>query len=269
MAESEPLDARVVRANQDFHDRFADHYESYYRNVVFFEANQDRVRDNLEQLRTESPGGTLVDVGCGTGNIARLAADLFPTRYGVDISAESLKRAEPHYTEVIQGDVCDLRRFEDASVDAVTGYSLLHHLYDPKLLFRECARILKPGGCVYFDNDPNSAYFVFALSSYVPERVTDWVENMSRAQNPNAANQVIGDDPETYKLSEFHHHFGGRFEGFFPRQIRRWLADAGFDIVAQRLFQIGRRQQTVSQVPCSFLAQFRHSQMCVIAKRLA
>jgi len=258
---------QVLRANQDFHDRFAEHYETYYNDVVFFEENQQRIRNHLEDLRSKVKGDVHLDLGCGTGNIGRLASDLFSTRIGVDISEKSLEIARPHYQRVLQADIFNLKDVEDESVDLVTGYSLLHHLREPTGLFPECHRVLKPGGWIYFDNDPNSAYFVFSLMSYVPQGFLNWIESAQRRENPNPANTVIDQDPEAYKTSEFHHHFGSRYEGFFPGQIRAWLERAGFRDVDINVFQIHRRKLKVKQVPLSFFAKFRHSQMCVKAHR--
>lgn len=257
----------VAKANEEFHDEFVDYYEDYYRNIIFFEANQRRILEHLRRLREKSSGGVLLDLGCGTGNIGRLARDIFETSFGIDISAKSLEKAAPFYDQVFKHDVCQLKDFDDNSVDLVTGYSLLHHIVDPTPIFRECHRILKPTGSIYFDNDPNSAFFVFALRSYLPGSFLDWVERQIPANGNEQAHRVIDKTRDSYKLAEFHHHYGSWFEGFFPRAMRRMLTRCGFRNISIQLYNIDRQSETVDYVDYSFTSQFRYSQMCVTAER--
>jgi SAM-dependent methyltransferase len=95
----------------------------------------------------------VLDLGCGTGELARHmdAAKLRVT--GCDISAEMLGRAaagDPSGSvEWIQLDPGWRRLpFESATFDAVVAASVLEYVGRPGAVLSECARVLRPGGVV-------------------------------------------------------------------------------------------------------------------------
>ena len=45
--------------------------------------------------------------------------------------------------------------FEDESFDLVLGHAVLHHLPDLDRCFEEFARVLKPGGMLFFAGEPS------------------------------------------------------------------------------------------------------------------
>jgi ubiquinone/menaquinone biosynthesis C-methylase UbiE len=99
------------------------------------------------------PGGRLLDVGCGSGDVAAfLQARLSPPRWkpggpvravGVDLKPLHLRHA-PHRLGRVAADVWRLP-FRDASFDVVTASLFLHHFEDEKLarLLRELARLAR------------------------------------------------------------------------------------------------------------------------------
>jgi len=105
------------------------------------------------QLRT---GERVLDVGCGTGVLTRLAAKVVGNEgevIGVDPSEEMIhvaKRcvAKEHSMAVFQLGVIESLSFENESFDVVLSSMMLHHL--PRELktigLGEIFRVLKPGG---------------------------------------------------------------------------------------------------------------------------
>ena len=82
----------VRDANILVHSRMAAEYNE--REPHFRPENQARVRARLERLR-RAFGGRLLDVGCGTGFIIDLAAELFDDVQGVDLTPAMLEGVRP------------------------------------------------------------------------------------------------------------------------------------------------------------------------------
>lgn len=156
--------ARVKTINRRFHDEVeADNYDE--RMGVGYDP--ERVAAMVAELETvlgESlpRGGTVVDLGAGTGNVAlKLALDgRFDRVVAVDISAEMLRRARQRASELgipLQTCVSDMDPlpFEDGSVDLVVGCAILHHIGDVRAFMAEVARVLVPGGACIFIGEPS------------------------------------------------------------------------------------------------------------------
>lgn len=92
-------------------------------------------------------GGRLLDVGGGTGNDAAALAERGWGPVVVDHSAAMLARAADKGLPVAAGDASRLP-VPDASVDAVSLISMLHHVPDWSAALSEARRAVAPGGRV-------------------------------------------------------------------------------------------------------------------------
>jgi SAM-dependent methyltransferase len=98
-------------------------------------------------------GGRVLDLGCGTGDLARHLASARLRVTGCDISVNMLSRAassDPH-------GAIELRRldpmwqtlpFPAGHFDAVVASSVLEYVASPATVLVECARVLRPGGVI-------------------------------------------------------------------------------------------------------------------------
>ena len=107
-----------------------------------------------------SPPGQMLDVGTGTGAVARAAADRFPLVevVGVDVSPEMIAEARRHAASPRERyDVADAASlpFEDASFDLVSLNNMIP-------FFDELARVTRPGGhvAVAFGIGPRTPIYV-------------------------------------------------------------------------------------------------------------
>jgi SAM-dependent methyltransferase len=102
------------------------------------------------------PHGRVLDVGCGSGSMARLIAQSFPgaSVMGVDVRSQYLdfarERARQQSIQNIafQSAEASALPFEDASFDVVWAKYLLQWLRHPKNALAEMKRVTKPGGLV-------------------------------------------------------------------------------------------------------------------------
>jgi predicted TPR repeat methyltransferase len=106
-----------------------------------------------ETLVTRHPAaGSALDVGCGTGLVGRaLRARGFAGEIlGLDISIASLEIARQcgAYDSLGHADLQQRLALDDDSVDAVICVGVMTYLPDVEAVWREFARVARPGGLV-------------------------------------------------------------------------------------------------------------------------
>lgn len=106
------------------------------------------------------PGMSVVDVGCGPGDVTLLVGDLVgPTGSvtGVDSSPEALARARTRAEAAglrnVRYEVGDLASWSpEGPVDAVVGRLILMHMPDPVAVLARMAGMVRPGGVAAFQD---------------------------------------------------------------------------------------------------------------------
>ena len=120
-----------------------------------------RLSGRLAQLteavtRHVPPGGRVLDLGCGTGELVASLAAAGICVVGCDISPQMLDRAAASATGVADGAMSWVRLdpgwqilpFGAGSFNAVVAASVLEYVAEPATVLRECRRVLRPGGTV-------------------------------------------------------------------------------------------------------------------------
>ena len=127
---------------------------SYYDSRYHY--GEDVEHPNLERLLRamahlgQHRGRRFLDLGCGVGWAARLAAERGASySVGLDFAGTALVRAKQHTPAAgwVQGDGNSLP-FGDGSFDQVFSFGSMEHFPDVALGFREAARVLAPGGAL-------------------------------------------------------------------------------------------------------------------------
>ncbi len=93
------------------------------------------------------PGGRLLDVGCGAGDLMTQLIEAGWRAEGLDVDPAAIRFARSRGLTAHEGTLFS-QCFPDASFDAVTMSHVIEHVHDPSALLRETLRILKPGGAV-------------------------------------------------------------------------------------------------------------------------
>jgi SAM-dependent methyltransferase len=102
----------------------------------------------LERTRVTS-GTRYLDVGCGAGMAAQIAAARGAQVWGIDAAEALLEiaRLRTPDGDFRRGDLEELP-FDDHSFDVVTGFNSFQYAGDPAVALGEARRVTKPGGAV-------------------------------------------------------------------------------------------------------------------------
>ena len=161
------------------YDSVADDFERLTQQVTL------PVAAKMLELARLDGGSRVLDVGCGTGVLTRLAAKRASNGahfLGVDLSdgllakARALSLAEglDRHLEFRKSDA-EALELADASVDAVLSVYALRHFPNPRQALREMLRVVRPGGraVVAVGSAPpfGSLAFIAAAGRVVLERV--------------------------------------------------------------------------------------------------
>jgi ubiquinone/menaquinone biosynthesis C-methylase UbiE len=221
----------VVRSNVEVHTRLA---ESYDRDEPHFRPeNRAKVRSNLLRVAERTGTGRLLDIGCGTGFVISLLADTFADIHGIDPTRAMLDKVDTSRGNItLHEGVAEALPFPEATFDLVTAYSVFHHLADHRPALTEAARVLRPGGVLYVDLEPNRAFW----------RAIDEVER-THAHRLGELDEVVArevravlhveDDihdrfeiaPEVFRAAE---HIKSELGGFEPAEFEADALVAGF-----------------------------------------
>jgi SAM-dependent methyltransferase len=97
-----------------------------------------------------TPGGRLLDVGCGSGAFLAQMAALGWRAEGIDPDPAAVAGARDAGLTVTQGTLADLDPGEHAGAfDAVTLSHVIEHLHDPAANLRRINLLLRPGGLLW------------------------------------------------------------------------------------------------------------------------
>lgn len=154
-------------------------------------------------------GKQVLDVGCGGGILSESLAQSGADVTGIDLAERSLKIARLHslesgvpvkYEMVSAEDMADQH---PARFDVVTCMEMLEHVPDPASVVAACARLVKPGGHVFFStiNRNNKAWLMAIFGAeYVLKMVPKGTHDIKKFIKPS---ELLGMIDRT-SLSERH-----------------------------------------------------------------
>jgi ubiquinone/menaquinone biosynthesis C-methylase UbiE len=109
----------------------------------------------FQEMGLTGTGKRILEIGCGSGYGARLLSTLTPASYvGIDLMPEQIeltKGVDLPNVEFAVMDATDLSAFEDASIDYVVVFGILHHIPAWKTVISEIERVLVPGGRLFME----------------------------------------------------------------------------------------------------------------------
>ncbi|WP_328871160.1 class I SAM-dependent methyltransferase [Streptomyces sp. NBC_00287] len=166
-------------------------------------------------LGTDTPG-TILDIGCGDGTAAAVAAPLLPGHriIGVDWSQDALRRARTRLAcSPVRGELTDGGLpFRSESADAVLFSEVIEHLVDPDAALDEIRRVLRPGGHLMLSTPNLAAWYNRALLLAGIQPV--FSEVSLRAIHGRPGKEVVG-----------------HLRLYTARALREFVAASGFEVV--------------------------------------
>ena len=140
-------------------------------------------------------GQRVLDVGCGGGILADAMARRGADVLGIDLAEKSLKVAQLHALETQTPHVAyrcvsaeALSEEMPGAFDVVTCMEMLEHVPDPASVVAACARLVRPGGWVFFSTiNRNAKSFLLAIvgAEYVANMVPRGTHEYARLLRPH------------------------------------------------------------------------------------
>lgn len=153
LAADEAISEGYVRA---LFDNYAEGFDAHLTGVLAYRGPavvMAAIMSACEKLKRKPEFRLAIDLGCGTGLMAREIGERARRIEGVDISPKMISVAARTglYAALNTGEVVDeLDRRSAESADLIVAADVVVYLGDLFPLFREVARVLKPGGMFAF-----------------------------------------------------------------------------------------------------------------------
>jgi 2-polyprenyl-3-methyl-5-hydroxy-6-metoxy-1,4-benzoquinol methylase len=151
-------------------------YDNWHESMTAAESNQVNAlypwHHTVLKLLPDLNGKTVLEVGCGRGDFARLLGDKYPASkiIATDFSSAAIetaryKSANPLNVRFQVADAQDLP-FDDGSFDYVISCECLEHVESPSAMTSNIARCLKAGGG-----------FVITTENYFNGMILAWINS--------------------------------------------------------------------------------------------
>ncbi len=133
----------------------------------------------LGRFKVPLSAATCLDVGCSSGTITNALADLFVRTIGVDYDAVALQHAVGSGERPPRFLCSDAMRLPlpNHSMDVILCAQVYEHVPDDRYLVAELARVLKPGGVIFFSGPnklfPVELHYNLIGVQWLPARLAD------------------------------------------------------------------------------------------------
>ena len=145
-------------------------------------------------------GQTMLDVGCGGGILSEGLAEKGAVVTGIDLADKSLKVARLHLLESgnkVTYQCVPAEQFAEenpGAFDSVVCMEMLEHVPDPASIVASCAKLVKPGGYVFFStlNRNPKAYVMAVLGAeYLLGMLPKGTHEYSRFMKPSELGRMV------------------------------------------------------------------------------
>jgi 2-polyprenyl-6-hydroxyphenyl methylase/3-demethylubiquinone-9 3-methyltransferase len=160
------------------------------------------LRLNYIDRHASLAGKTVLDVGCGGGILSESMVGLNANVTGIDLSDKALQVAKLHLLE--SGRKVNYRKIavEDMAIENPDGYDIvtclemLEHVPDPDSVIASCAKLVKPGGWLFFstlNRNPKSYLFAILGAEYILNMLPRGTHDYAKFLKPSELAQSCRD----------------------------------------------------------------------------
>jgi 2-polyprenyl-6-hydroxyphenyl methylase/3-demethylubiquinone-9 3-methyltransferase len=196
--------AIIPPMNADPHEiqKFSDLAHRWWDPTSEFRPLHDINPLRLEWINSRAllSGRKVIDIGCGGGILAESMAKKGADVTGIDLSEKALKVADLHSLEsgvqvryqLIAAE--DMAAQEAGQYDVVTCMEMLEHVPDPASIVRAAAKLVKPGGHVFFstlNRNPKSYLYAVVGAEYLLRMLPKGTHDYDKFITPAELSQFI------------------------------------------------------------------------------
>jgi ubiquinone/menaquinone biosynthesis C-methylase UbiE len=162
--------------------------KQYYQSPEYDHSNYRL--NGIISIANPKKNDLVLDIGCGSGEIAIQCAKLGADVFGIDVSRDALKlSAEKSQLENVKLNLLELDSsdlpFRDSLFDLIILADVIEHIDDKILnhLLKECFRLLKSEGRLIIHSEPTKNIII--LSKFLKELTFGRIDLYSRHVSPN------------------------------------------------------------------------------------
>ena len=170
-------------------NNYAKFYTKEYYQSSLYDYTSFRL-NRIVSLARPKMGSTILDLGCGPGEIAVRCARLGANVFGIDVSKDALKlSAERSLNENVQIHLFEFDGrsvpFKSSTFNSIVIADVIEHIDDETLerLMIECSRLLAPDGRVIIHSSPTKN--IIELSKIIKKLSYNRLDFYSRLVNPD------------------------------------------------------------------------------------
>jgi len=136
---------------EQYFDRYADTFNANLTDSLAYRG-PELMRQGLQQIAAAGAQYDILDLGCGTGLCAPIAAPYRRSLIGVDLSGKMLDqaRARGGYDGLFKQEICAYMDTRKAAFDIVLAADTVIYFGDLREVLNAVARSLRPGGHIIF-----------------------------------------------------------------------------------------------------------------------